>query len=103
MSISTAHLPTFSLNPTDLVSYWRNTMATVSQQDVPAVSIELTPEIFKAVNASYDLYTRAGDPGVAILDAISFGSDDTDALATIIGTEAAEEGAGQFIFFNVDA
>jgi len=78
-------------------------MATVSQQDVPAVSIELTPEEFKAVSDAYDLFTRVDDPCVVVLDALSFDIDDTDALAAIIGAEAAEEGAGQFIFFYVDA
>lgn len=80
-----------------------NVKSQVIQQDVPAVSIELSEEQFNALKQSYDLFTRHDDPGVVILDALSFDTDDLFQLGNIIGAEAAEEGAGQFIFFHVDA
>lgn len=78
-------------------------MSSVIQQDVPAVSIELAADQFKAVRQAYDVFSRIDVSDTVVLDATSFDNDDIGALEAIIGVEAAEEAAGQFVFFYVGA
>lgn len=80
-----------------------NVKSQVIQQDVPAVSIELAADQFKAVLQAYDVFSRIDVSDTVVLDATSFDNDEIDGLETYIGREAAEEAAGQFVFFYVGA
>lgn len=72
-------------------------------QEINLLSAPVTPEQYAAIIRRFDCFTRADVDTEAFLDCTCFeeDSEQLEILAVIIGAEAAEEWATQYVFFYI--